>query len=351
MLMALFIPYPIVLLLQEKFDEQFDAVFGPRQTYFFRVIAVQMVLAVAFAAYSLSSESPPMVLVCGVLIGFFSGATLSSTMQLMSAWDAYLAAWASLGKDVAGALPVVTYLLFGFSASGATTWEFQSMQLYPIILISLCAICLTALHSAGTWDKAYARLGYDLWDPDDEEHVRQVSDTDPLLPKDEVDSSGAPLWTPKWQFATGFNTFLSFMLLPLVTSMRNADLTQKLILGKLAMDCLARCSAALVARTEVFGLARPNHYLLVSLLSLRVALFCVLFVHVFHTSVLPVSAFIVLWNLQYFTGSFVASQIDVSIVRFAPVALRKSISRRNTLSNFSGLALSLGIDAIIMLLP
>jgi hypothetical protein len=309
-----------------------------------------MSLAAVFAGYSLAGNSPSMVLVYGCLIGFFSGATLSSTMQLMSAWDAYLAAWASVGKDVAGALPVVTYFLLDFSASEATTLEFQSMQLYPIVLISLCAIFLTGLHSAGLWDKAYERLGYDLWDPDDEEHIRQVSENDPLLPEGEVGSSGAPLWTSQWQFATAFNTFLSFLLLPLVTSMRNADLTQKLILGKLAMDCLSRCGAAFVARTEVFGLSRPNHNLLIAMVILRGALFCMLLAHLFHLQVLPLTAFMLLWYLHYFSGSFTASQIDVTIVRFAPMSLRKAISRRNTLANFSGLSLSLAVDAIVMLL-
>jgi hypothetical protein len=350
MLMALYIPFPLVLLLQEQFDQRFDAMFGPRQTYFFRVIAVQMVLAVTFAAYSLASKSPALVLVCGAFIGFFSGATLSSTMQLMSVWDAYLAAWASVGKDIAGALPVITYLVFGFSASASKTSEFQAMQLFPIILISLCSIILTGLHSTGLWDKAYERLGYDVFDPDDEEQIRQVSETDPLLPSDEVDSSGAPLWTPNWQFATGFNTFLSFLLLPLVTSMRNPDLTQKLILGKLAMDCFARCAAALLSKTEVFGLARPNHYLLIALVSVRSILFLVLLAHLFHFALIPLTAFVWLWYFQYFSGSFAASQIDVTITRFAPVSLRKAISRRNTLCNFSGLNLGLASDVVIMIL-
>merc|ERR1719498_2242568 len=120
------------MILQEKFDHHFDAMFGPRQTYFFRINAVQMMLLVVFVAYSLSCKSPTAVLVCGALVGSFSAAIFSSTMQLMAAWDPHLTAWASMGKDLAGAFPVITYALRAFSASEASTWEFQSMQLFPI---------------------------------------------------------------------------------------------------------------------------------------------------------------------------------------------------------------------------
>merc|ERR1719440_2431752 len=158
--MALYLPYPIIMRLQEKYDEGFDSMFGPRQTYFFRVIAIQMMLACVYAGYALCGESPTGVLVCGVLIGCFTAAVHASTMQLISAWDPYLTSWASLGKDFAGAVPVVTYFLRGFEPSSATLWEFQTMQLFPLVLICLCAVCCTGLHSAGIWDKAYSRLGY-----------------------------------------------------------------------------------------------------------------------------------------------------------------------------------------------
>lgn len=345
MITALCIPFPIVLVLQEKFDEHFDSLFGPRQTYFFRVIAVQIILAAVFAGYALSCESEVGVLVCGVFIGSFSAAVMASTMQLMSAWDPPLTAWASVGKDIAGAMPVLTYYMLSFSASTATVRQFQTMQLFPIVLICICAVCCTGLHSLGIWDKAYARLGYDLWDVDSEEgQKRQITETEPLLAASEVDSSGQPLWTPRWQFAAGYGSFMSFMLLPLVTSMGNPDLTQSLSLGKLAMDCLSRCLAALMAKTHLFGRERPSHYLLIALMLVRTILYSLLMARILHIVMLPVNIFVGLFLLFYFIGGFLASQIDVTIVRFAPVALRKSISRRGMLVNYSGLVLSLSVD-------
>lgn len=357
MLAALCLPYPVMLVLQEKFDQQFDSLFGPRQTYFCRIIAVQMMLAATLAGYSLSGESPTAVLVCGVLIGSLSAAAWSSTMQLMSAWDPSLTAWASVGKDAAGATPVITYFMLGFSASAATAREFQSMQLFPIVLICICAVCLTGLHASGIWDKAYARLGYDLWDDEEDETTpradgsrtqRQVTETDALLQRDDLDSSGQPFWTPKWQFASAFNIFLSFMCLPLVTCMRDPNLTQRLTLGKLAMDCISRCVAALSANTDVFGLQRPRHYTVIAQLTLRTALFSLLMAHILSHMTMHVSLFLVLWLLFYFDGSFLDSQIDVTLVRFAPVALRKGIIRRSNLANYTGLVVSLAVDIIIL---
>jgi hypothetical protein len=348
MLSALFLPYPFMMFLQEKYDEHFDSMFGPRQTYFFRVISVQMVLACVYAVYSFVGESPVGVLVCGVFIGACSAAVLSSTMQLMSAWDPHLTAWASLGKDVAGALPVVTYFLLGFSASSASIAEFQLMQLFPIILVCICAVCCVALHSVGIWDKAYSRLGYDLFDEADNfGKIRQVSESDPLLDPETLDSSGQPVWTPRWQCAQGYNTFISFMLLPLIPFLGNPNLTQKLTLGKLAMDCLARCTGALVANTEVY-MGKPLHRWLITQIAVRTALFFALMAHLFEHVKMHEQAFVALWLVSYFDGSLVASQIDVTTVRFAPVALRKSISRRTSLFNFSGLALALAIDVVLI---
>lgn len=348
MIMAICLPYPVILLLQEKFDEHFDSVFGPRQTYFFRVIAMQMMLACVFAGYSMCAESPAGVLICGVLIGCFTAAALASTMQLMAAWDPHLNAWASMGKDVAGALAVITYSLRAFSASEASSWEFQSMQLFPIVIICLSAMFLTGLHSVGIWDKAYARLGYDLWDGDFSVKRRQVSESDPLLAADELDSSGQPYWISAWQVASMLSSFLSFMLLPLVSLMHNPDLTQKLTLGKLTMDCLSRCFAALLSRTDVFGVMKPRHYMLIVQLALRTLMFALMLSHLLQLLALSVKVFSAIWFLHYFLGSFLASQIDVTIVRFAPVALRKSISRRNTLASYSGLALGLFVDIAIL---
>lgn len=225
------------------------------------------------------------------------------------------------------------------------------MQLFPIILVCCCALCLSCVHFAGAWDKAYARLGYDLWRADDEAYERQVSDSDPYLSESQVDSSGQPIWTTKWQFSTGLNTFLSFMPMPLVTSLHNPNLTQKLVLGKLAMDCAARCAAATFASTELFGLTKPRHYMLIGQLTFRIICFLVLLAHLFHHVSLPTNTFLLLWLMQYFVGSSTASQIDVTIVRFAPVALRKVISRRNTLTNFSSIALALAVDVAILFVP
>jgi len=83
-------------------------------------------------------------------------------------------------------------------------------------------------------------------------------------------------------------------------------------------------------------------------LTLRAVLFSVLLAHLLRYVIVPLNAFTALWLLHYFAGSFLSSQIDVTIVRFAPVALRKAISRRNMLTNYLGLALSLAVDIVLI---
>lgn len=351
MIMALYLPYPVTLILQHNFDGYFDRLFAPRQTYFFRVVICQLYSVGAFFGLALCYGSPSGVLVCGIIIGFLSAACLASTMQLMSSWDLQLIAWASLGRELGTVLPVVTYYMLDFQASTATMFEFQRMQIFPGAALFLCSLCGTFMHFSGVWDKAYSRLGYDLFDDfeSDERAPRLFSESDPLLDQNNVDEYGVPLWMSRWLFAMGYNTFLTFLLIPLTCFRGNPDITQQLTLGKLLMDCLARAIAACTARTDIFGLQQPRHYLLIAQQALRTLLFTVLLLSL--VGVLPMrnAFFMCVWLIHYFDGSFVASQIEVTTVRFAPVAMRKAVSRRNSQSNYSGLGLALILDVIIVI--
>mmetsp|Transcript_29503 Transcript_29503/g.48272 ORF Transcript_29503/g.48272 Transcript_29503/m.48272 type:complete len:442 (+) Transcript_29503:47-1372(+) len=348
MLITLYIPYPVTMLCQEAMDSRLDMIFTTRNTYFFRVILVPVMLAGIFVAYAFCSKSVPGILVCGSGIGLLSAACMASTMQLMSAQAPHLTAWASLGRDLGGVFPVVTYWAFDFSASKATTQEFQRMLVFPGFVLCLCALFSTGLHCAGVWDKAYSRLSYDL-SADNETGRGWASESDPLLGDDEeVDEQGVPYWIPKWQFANGYNTFLTFVLMPLVCFSNNPHLTQQLTLAKLLMDCLARTAAALVAQTDAFGLLRPRHYCLIAQEILRSALFAILLLHLLGFLAVPRHVFMCMWLLHYFDGSMVASQIDITVARFVPVAARKGTSRRSFLANYLGLGASLSVDVLIM---
>lgn len=351
MIIAFYVPYPATLILQERFDEYFDRRFSTRQTYFFRVVLCQLYSIGAFAGLSLCYRSPAGVLVCGCIIGFLSSACLASTMQLMSSWEPSLAAWASLGKEIGGVLPVVTYYMLEFRASAASVHEFQRMQLFPGVALFLCSSCGIFMHFSGILDKAYSRLGYDLQDTflEEEQHPsRVISEADPLLDANEkVDDHGVPFWMSRWQTTMGYNTFLTFLLMPMICFRGNPDLTQHLTLGKLLMDCLSRAIAAGMTRTGAFSGKRPYHYCLIMQQLFRTVLFLLLVMDLMGVLSISSMVFMCVWYLHYFEGGFTASQIEVTIVQFAPVAMRKSISRRSSLANYIGLGFALVLDLII----
>lgn len=71
MLLAVYSPFPVALLLQEKFDAGFDKVFTTRVTFFFRVIVVPLMMAVLIGVLALLCTMWIAVLLCGLFMGFF----------------------------------------------------------------------------------------------------------------------------------------------------------------------------------------------------------------------------------------------------------------------------------------
>merc|ERR1719324_1549081 len=98
-LLSLFLPYPAVVLLQEKADAFFDKKYSTKVTYFFRVMMLQGILAVASLAWMFMPQTPYLVLAVGVLIGGLGGAVGSSSMQLVSTLEPELATYNRLGNQ------------------------------------------------------------------------------------------------------------------------------------------------------------------------------------------------------------------------------------------------------------
>jgi len=348
MLLAVYSPFPVALLLQEKFDAGFDKAFTTRVTFFFRVIVVPLMMAVLIGVLALLCTTWIAVLLCGLFLGFFFAATLGSSLQMVSAWDPLLVVWAQIGNTVGATAACLAFFIFSFAASRATKVEFQVILLVPIGIICIISATLMYWHfKYDLFDHVFRRLAYDLSEDPKSEDIpsllpltRGTSAEAQVYAGDDVNELGVPLWVPWYNCASAVNTFMSFMLLPFATYFGDADLAQMLVLAKFAMDFGGRL-AALVWGLLYEDLREPIHAEVIFQLISRLAVGIVLALGLFDIVRLHRAAFLTLWCFFFVDGTYLASQIDILITRCTVVGQRKAVARSNAFLGFCGLFVAL----------
>merc|ERR1740117_984151 len=87
MMVCLYAPCPLVCILQERFDEWFDAVYSANVTFFFRIVFMQLVLACLVLGWMFVHQTPAIVLSVGVCLGIIYSTVISSSTQMASTMD------------------------------------------------------------------------------------------------------------------------------------------------------------------------------------------------------------------------------------------------------------------------
>jgi len=339
MMVALYSMYPLICIMQGRFDAYFDRRFSVERVYVFRVMICPLLLAIMFVILALRCLHITDVLVCGVFIGIFAATSLSSTLQLLVAWRPELSAWAGFGSELGSALPVLTYGLFGFRPSKASVWDFQVMQIFPTVCLAISG-CLTLYWHFGLdlFSKSLARLNCN---PDHEFAPKRQG-----IQRTDADECGIPLWTYRWQVCSGINALYTFMLIPLTMVFDDPDWMQALILAQQVCNFLGQLIAALLAS---FAKENPLHILLTIHMLLRSILFATLLATMFKLMSMSRHFFMIMWCIHLTDGALVASQIEVTCARFAPTSMRRRVSRQTTLSIYAGVTLALSVDAFWVL--
>merc|ERR1719316_1619564 len=94
MLCAAYGPFPVALILQEKFDAMFDKMHSTQVTFFFRVMVVPLLMAVVLGLIALLCTVWLAVTIGGVILGFLYASTIGSSLQMTAAWEPLLVVWA-----------------------------------------------------------------------------------------------------------------------------------------------------------------------------------------------------------------------------------------------------------------
>eukprot|EP00929_Paragymnodinium_shiwhaense_P038766 TRINITY_DN20449_c0_g1_i1.p1 TRINITY_DN20449_c0_g1~~TRINITY_DN20449_c0_g1_i1.p1 ORF type:complete len:445 (-),score=61.39 TRINITY_DN20449_c0_g1_i1:50-1384(-) len=331
MMLVLWSPYPFVAALQEKYDIYFDEWFSTRNTYYFRTVALQGALAVIASSWLFLPQTPFHILTHGFLMGITASAILSSSMQLISAMDPVLVAYATMGEQAGKLTPVIAYSMSSFHPD-ASLAMFRAISSPAVAVCFLSGCYLSYLHfSTNVFEKAYRRLSYDL---STETFNRQDTETRPLV-ESEAESGRIPRWVIMWSSTMGLMMGMASFLWATCSFVGSPKLAQTLSLWKLAMDVFGQaCSIAAPSLPGFYD--GPWHVSFTCSFLLCFACFAVHAAGLLLNWHIPEPMFLPSWCLFNFLCNFNTPWVRMTTGLYVPVADRKQVSRTCSLIAFSG---------------
>lgn len=326
-------PQPVVALLQQSFDSFFDEKFSTRVTYAFRVIAMQLTLAAIVSFWMYGPETRTGILVIGCLLGFTSGAVMSSSLQMVASMTPSYIVVARLGLHGGGLVPIFVFLWIGFESTASRS-DFQLVLSSAVVLCVLSACILGYLHiTTELFSEAYKRLAYDLraepseTDPLGEDGFeRQVTATQPLRSPSEA-TVGDVSWIKYWQASLGLLSGIGFYLASLVGFFGDSSTAQNLSLLRLCMDLLGRVASLPVPCMQLFK-EGPWHKVMTTCLLLFLGLSGVCCAKLFGLKVSQM-LFMSAWCGAFAVVTFTSSLVDVTSGSYTEVRNRKALARTN----------------------
>jgi len=318
MMACLYVPAPIISLLQERFDAFFDRRFSTNITFFFRVVVMQIALVFLVFAWIFIPQTPSVVLIIGFMIGVIYGSVASSSIQMVAAMEPAYIVYAQIGQQLGAVSPIGVFLLFDFHPS-ASLQEFR-IVVFAIILLSLSAsFTLCYFHfTLGMFDKTYERLACD------HDFRRAVSETVLLVPTDS--GGGVPAWVWRWVACCGGMTGVEACLMSSVGFFGNVELAQFLTVAKLSMDFSGRIIALPICKVPGFA-AGPWHKVLGASVFVFSAMCLIIFAELLGVGVWK-PMFLVAWFIVHCVYNFTCSLVDVTAGSYVEVKDRKMVARR-----------------------
>lgn len=351
MLFCLYLPYPLVPLVQQKFDKKFDDQSAARRMYFLRVIAMQFVLGLAVLGWTFLPQSPAYILVVGVLLGALNSVIVSSSFQMVSTLDPQLVVYAQLGQVVGGALPVAMFFFLNFD-SDSPLREFRLVVAVVPIVCMLSAIFLSYIHfGTELFEKAYRRLSYDD-DPVEDGAQRIISTESSGLLDPESAQDGVPSWVWCWVAGLGLMTAVGTCAFSTVSFCGCPFLTTRFALWKLGMDFVGRILAMPVDSILSFeGGPKHSAFTAAAVIHVLLGVFLLGFFQLktlqdFHDNF---HSMVFIWCVFHVIRNFTSSMVDVTTGLYVRVQDRKTVSRTSlmvvTTSALVGIVIALGIAA------
>lgn len=346
MLLCFCTPFPVLPLLQQHFDSQFDEQYSTRVTYAFRVIVTQVILATVVLIWMYSPVTRWNVLGLGCLLGLLCSSIISSSLQMAAALDPVHIINATLGLQVGGILPIIVIIGTGFNPS-SSAFVFRIALSSVVFICALSAGVLGYVHSTtDTFSKAYMRLSYDSpKGPRETEGLlsateamdRQVTTTVPL--GHAATTQEVPSWVPYWQASSGFVMLVAAYMSSLAGFFGDPEMAQVLCMLKLGMDLLGRFLATVIPQLPCFA-EGAWHKILIGNVLLECTMSGICFAKLLGAEV-TYGAFVLCWCCIFTISIFTNSLIDITTGSYSPVQDRKSVVRTNQMMQTSGMVLGL----------
>jgi len=379
MVLAIYAPFPVVVVVQAAFDAHFDRAFTTQVTYAFRVFGGLLLLQILVLVWMFAPATEGMVICIGFALGASCCVVQASGHQMISAIDPTKIVFCEIGGQIGSVVPIVMISVLDFKPK-ATPREFREFIAIPVIVSFSAMAVLMVLHLSGFFYKAYLRLAYDLEEDDlqkdveEAERVRQTSrqaatkklldepiefslkaasrqatpEAEPVSPVRRsffTMRRSVPGWVYKWQIGKGFTTVLMAFMISLAGFYGDPAYTQFLASSKLASDFVGRASSLPLVKSSYFS-ASPCHRFLAAAVVARVVMVAVMVAQL-GGDVVPKPVFLVVWCSFNMLDRMTAAFVDVTCGAFVEVKDRRFVSRLTFFFGFGGLILGLGVAALV----
>jgi len=372
MRLALFAPFPIIKVLQQRYDAHFDEMYSTESTYLFRLVIMQVVISLLmiiwmFLPLQLSaSEAIHPILIFGVVLGTCVAPFIGSSIQVAVAMDPVFSIWAQLGYAVGMTVPVAAMWSFGFKPESSHA-ELCRILAVPLMICVLVSFMLGSWHFSGIFHPAYntitrrrsLQLGIPpegVSNPQDDEGEPLLGDNRIPVPRSQGASAdaaeeldeGYPLWVKLWLGMQTCGIGLDFFMLTLIGYFGDSDTTQQLATWTLIGSLAGRLMALLWSYLPAFKQG-PMHISAAFLFVLRVHLWIVLLLQFFKVLHLSPTALVAVWSLWITFGMLHNSMTDMSVTSNVKDSQTQTVAQLSVSLNYSALFFGLATASAMVL--
>jgi len=375
MRLALFAPFPVMKLMQQRYDTYFDEMYSTESMYLFRIVVMQVVVSLMMIIWmllplSVSATVHP-VLIFGVLLGACCSPFIGSSIQIAVAIDPGLFVWAQLGNTLGSTVPVLAAFALRFSPSSSHA-DLCRLLAVPLSICILTSAALGSLHYSGVFNPAYStitrrrseaalQVPQATANPQDDEGDASAMDDRLLGPtptgaaaSEETGSRGGvqvdaelsddlqefPLWVRIWLGMQSFGIALDFFLLTLMGYFGDADTTHDLAAGTLASAAAGRLLSLPARYLPAFDKG-PMHLATAMLFFLRVGLWLLLIFHLGKVLHIPYQSLVPLWCVWIFFGMMHNSLTDMTVTSHVSEGKRQVVAQLSVAMAYSALFIGL----------
>jgi len=344
MIFCIYLPAPLLWLLQQRFDAWFDATYTAQVAYAVRVMGMTVLLMCVTLCWAASAQTPYFVLAMGFAIGVCSQTIILSSGQLMGVMHPSLTTYIQLGFLAGCSTPVAVVLLSGFSPT-SHLWKFQMVVL---VVPALCLVCACLL--------LYIYLTQDIFQSTclqlTTQSLHEIASRDDLFydtapsVRQKSDPGVVPYWVWLWCGYASFSMCCSTSVMALTAFFGNPAMAQTLGLSKLFVDVLGAILSLPLPQLESFS-QNPWHKFLLMCGAVRTFLFSVLMVHLggphFSGGVI-----LLIWVLFHGIHAVTGPHASVTIAAFVDMSDRKRVMRVLQGSKESGAIIGLSLASAVL---